>query len=151
MFFMKNLLSFIFILILSSCSQEQEIDDIVVIQNENVTLGYLINQLSKNLPKTIDKNTVWVSVGRCVEKKCLVYSSRLTAFTKEEFLESVNQQLIGKNNHLLLNYYCTQPSYKILRDNSIKIEHNYSDKDGNYIFSVFTGNTDCSEEEITHE
>ena len=151
MFFMKNLLSFIFILILSSCSQEQEIDDIVVIQNENVTLGYLINQLSKNLPKTIDKNTVWVSVGRCVEKKCLVYSSRLTAFTKEEFLESVNQQLIGKNNHLLLNYYCTQPSYKILRDNNIKIEHNYSDKDGNYIFSVFTGNTDCSEEEITHE
>ena len=148
---MKNLLSFIFILILSSCSQEQEIDDIVVIQNENVTLGYLINQLSKNLPKTIDKNTVWVSVGRCVEKKCLVYSSRLTAFTKEEFLESVNQQLIGKNNHLLLNYYCTQPSYKILRDNNIKIEHNYSDKDGNYIFSVFTGNTDCSEEEITHE
>jgi hypothetical protein len=114
-------------------------------------LGYLINQLSKNLPKTIDKNTVWVSVGRCVEKKCLVYNSRLTAFTKEEFLESVNQQLIGKNNHLLLNYYCTQPSYKILRDNSIKIEHNYSDKDGNYIFSVFTGNTDCSEEEITHE
>jgi len=151
MFFMKNLLSFIFILILSSCSQEQEIDDIVIIQNENVTLGYLINQLSKNLPKTIDKNTVWVSVGRCVEKKCLVYNSRLTAFTKEEFLESVNQQLIGKNNHLLLNYYCTQPSYKILRDNNIKIEHNYSDKDGNYIFSVFTGNTDCSEEEITHE
>jgi hypothetical protein len=54
-----------------------------------------------------------------------------------------------KNNHLLLNYYCTQPSYKILRDNNIKIEHNYSDKNGNYIFSVFTGNTGCSEEEIT--
>jgi len=35
--------------------------------------------------------------------------------------------------------------------NNIKIEHNYSDKDGNYIFSVFTENTDCSEEEITHE
>ena len=151
MFFMKNLLSFIFILILSSCSQEEEIDDIVIIQNEKVTLGYLINRLSKNLPKTVDKNTLWVSVGRCVEKKCLVYYSRLTAFTKEEFLESVNQGLIKKNNHLLLNYYCTQPNYKILRDNNIKIEHNYSDKDGDYIFSVFTENTDCSEEEITNE
>ena len=48
-----------------------------------------------------------------------------------------------EQTRLLLNYYCTQPSYKILRDNNIKIEHNYSDKDGNYIFSVFTGNTDC--------
>ena len=146
---MKNLLSFIFILILSSCSQEQETDDIVIIQNKNVTLGYLINQLSKNLPKTVDKNTMWVSVGRCVEKKCLVYNSILTSFTKEELLKSVNQGLIEKHPHLLLNYYCTQPSYKILRDNNIKIEHNYSDKNGNYIFSVFTGNTGCSEEEIT--
>ena len=48
-----------------------------------------------------------------------------------------------EQTRLLLNYYCTQPSYKILRDNNIKIEHNYSDKDANYIFSVFTGNTDC--------
>ena len=72
-FRMKNLLSFIFILILSSCSQEQETDDIVIIQNENVTLGYLIDTLSKNLPKTVDKNTRWISVGRGVEKKSIVY------------------------------------------------------------------------------
>ena len=142
-FRMKNLLSFIFILILSSCSQEQEIDDIVIIQNENVTLGYLIDTLSKNLPKTVDKNTRWISVGRGVEKKSIVYYFLVNSMGKEEFFESEVHMLKEEQTRLLLNYYCTQPSYKILRDNNIKIEHNYSDKDGNYIFSVFTGNTDC--------
>ena len=82
---MKNLLSFIFILILSSCSQEQETDDIVIIQNENVTLGYLIDTLSKNLPKTVDKNTRWISVGRGVEKKSIVYNFLVNSMGKEEF------------------------------------------------------------------
>jgi hypothetical protein len=82
---MKNLLSFIFILILSSCSQEQETDDIVIIQNENVTLGYLIDTLSKNLPKTVDKNTRWISVGRGVEKKSIVYYFLVNSMGKEEF------------------------------------------------------------------
>ena len=140
---MKNLLSFIFILILSSCSQEQETDDIVIIQNENVTLGYLIDTLSKNLPKTVDKNTRWISVGRGVEKKSIVYYFLVNSMGKEEFFELEVHMLKEEQTRLLLNYYCTQPSYKILRDNNIKIEHNYSDKDGNYIFSVFTGNTDC--------
>ena len=147
MFFMKNLLSFIFILILSSCSQEQETDDIVIIQNENVTLGYLIDTLSKNLPKTVDKNTRWISVGRGVEKKSIVYYFLVNSMGKEEFFESEVHMLKEEQTRLLLNYYCTQPSYIILRENNIKLELNYSGKNGKYIYSIFIENSDCSEEE----
>ncbi len=133
---------------MSSCSQEQETEDFIIIQNEKLPLGYLIDTLSKNLPKTIDKNTRWVSVGRGVEKKSIVYNYLVTSMGKEEFFESGSHMLKEEQTRLLLNYYCTQPSYIILRENNIKLEHNYSGKNNKYIYSIFTENSDCSEEGI---
>ena len=67
---------------------------------------------------------------------------------KEEFFESGSHMLKEEQTRLLLNYYCTQPSYIILRENNIKLEHNYSGKNNKYIYSIFTENSDCSEEGI---
>tara|TARA_B100001250_G_scaffold357099_1_gene332611 strand:+ start:769 stop:1197 length:429 start_codon:yes stop_codon:yes gene_type:complete len=126
-----------------SYSQEHETDDFLVIQNQKIPLGVLIKEISKTLPQTIDKNTKWVSVKKGIEKKSIVYNYLITSMGKEDFSESGVQMLKEEQTPFLQNYYCTQPGFIPLRENNIKLEHNYSGKNNKYLFSIFTENSDC--------
>jgi len=126
-----------------SFSQEQGTEDFLVIQNQEVPLVYLIKELSKNLPQTIDKNTKWISVRRGVEKRSIVYSYLITSMGEGDFSETGVEELKEGQTSFLKNYYCTQPGLILLRENNIKLEHNYSDKNNKYLFSIFTDNSDC--------
>ena len=126
-----------------SFSQEQGTEDFLVIQNQKVPLVDLIKELSKNLPQTIDKNTKWISVRKGVEKKSVVYNYLITSMGKDDFPETGVEMLKEVQTPFLRNYYCTQPGLIFLRENNIKLEHNYSDKNNKYLFSIFTENSDC--------
>ena len=141
---MKRIISILVLGMFLSNSYSQEVnDEFLIIQDQKIHIDILIGELSKNLPQIIDGNTRWVQVRKGKEKKSIVYLYLITSMGKDDFHESGIELLKNDQKPFLQNFYCTQPGFVFLRENNVKLEHNYSDKNNQYLFSIYTENSDC--------
>ena len=102
-----------------------------------------IDVTSPTLPIVVDENTTWWGVREGVEENSMVYSYFITTVSKDLLDSNVIKEWKTTQKEFVTNFYCTQPDLTPMKENNIKIEYNYSDQEGVFLFSINTDNSLC--------
>ena len=131
---MRVLLFIIFCLPILVFSQKMSGSDL------KEALKYVCSEINKNAPFVVDEYTTLISATSYQNN--LVYLYQLDASMFDDFdvakeTWEVFQEITLKNS------YCTDPDYKIIRDNNVKVKWKYSDILGRHISSITVTKYDC--------
>jgi len=147
---MNKILIILSLVFLISCSQEPEDVNFITVTNKEYGMEEykfyirdLVEMNAKNLPITMDSNTKWVGFSRGSELKSVIYSFLLTSRDIQTLSETEIENMDAIQKRQVENDYCTNPQYAIVRTYGISSEYRYSDKDFNYLFSIFSKDFNC--------
>jgi len=131
---MRTILFIIFCLPILAFSQRMSSAEL----NKNLKL--VCDMVNKDAPYILDQYTTLLSASSFQNNLIYLYQVDGSIFddfdvTKEEWevLQTIQ----------LRNSYCTDPDFKIVRDNNVKVKWKYSDLLGRHISSITVDKYDC--------
>ena len=131
---MRVLLFIIFCLPILVFSQKMSGSDL------KEALKYVCSEINKNAPFVVDEYTTLISATSYQNN--LVYLYQLDASMFDDF-EVAKETWEVFQEITLKNSYCTDPDFKIIRDNNVKVKWKYSDILGRHISSITVTKYDC--------
>ena len=96
-------------------------------------------EYSKNLPMTIDRETIHEGVFAGNDRN-IVYRYKLMSIKKNDEEFNIFKGLVSRKH---INNYCTNPQLSFYRKEGINMDHYFYSFDGNFLFSVKTSNRNC--------
>ena len=131
---MRTLLFIIFCLPILAFSQRMSSSDL------NEALKIVCSEINKSTPFVVDEYTTLISAASFQNN--LVYMYQLDASMFDDF-EITKESWEVFQEIILKNSYCTDPDFKVIRDNNVKVKWKYSDILGRHISSITVNKYDC--------
>ena len=132
---MKRLVLIIALLVATSIWSEMSDKEI------NSLINIAASDYSSNLPLNVDAATTLIQVYAGMERD-MVYKYMLKLKSSVS-LEEAKKLIKPYAFQTHTNNYCSQPELKIFRDEGVTFEHNYVDRENNFIFKVRIYPEDC--------
>ena len=107
----------------------------------NSMINIAASDYSNNLPLNIDAATTLIQVYAGMERDMIYkYVLKLKSSGSSKEAKKVIKPYALQ---IHTNNYCSQPDLKIFRDEDVVFEHNYVDRENNFIFKVRVYPEDC--------
>ena len=98
------------------------------------------NEMNKTCPMVIDEYTTLMNTG--VINESLMYNYKINKDFFNDYDISKSQWEKNQVNQLT-NFYCTDPDFKLFKDNNVNVIWKYSDWDGFPIDKIEINSNDC--------